>query len=149
MLKRVLWDLNIDQCFVYKIQVGKFWLVFYVAWIICIKAVVHTTTQGNLFWLLINCLNLIKEPIQKQLLTDGLLQNSFFKKIRIFSQKRQAELKGTLTQMWKSVNIFFFIWKWYVIDFSIKLLLVFEICAREIREKFAYKHSETIEYVKN
>ena len=25
----------------------------------------------------------------------------------------------------------------------------FSFCAREIREKFAYKHSETIEYVKN
>ena len=25
----------------------------------------------------------------------------------------------------------------------------FEICAREICEKFVYKHSETIEYVKN
>ena len=29
------------------------------------------------------------------------------------------------------------------------LLLLFEICAREIYEKFIYKHSETIEYVKN
>ena len=28
-------------------------------------------------------------------------------------------------------------------------LLLFEICAREICEKFVYKHSETIEYVKN
>ena len=34
-------------------------------------------------------------------------------------------------------------------DFTLKDLLLFEICAREIREKFVYKHSETIEYVKN
>ena len=34
-------------------------------------------------------------------------------------------------------------------DFTFKHLLLFEICAREIREKFIYKHSETIEYVKN
>ena len=30
-----------------------------------------------------------------------------------------------------------------------KDVLVFEICACELREKFVYKHSETIEYVKN
>ena len=30
-----------------------------------------------------------------------------------------------------------------------KHLLFSKICAREIREKFVYKHSETIEYVKN
>ena len=34
-------------------------------------------------------------------------------------------------------------------DFTLKLLLYFKICAREICEKFVYKHSETIEYVKN
>ena len=28
-------------------------------------------------------------------------------------------------------------------------LLLFEICAREMCEKFIYKHSETIKYVKN
>ena len=28
-------------------------------------------------------------------------------------------------------------------------ILIFEICAREIFEIFVYKHSETIEYVKN
>ena len=38
--------------------------------------------------------------------------------------------------------------KIYVEDFA-KHLLPFEICAREICEKFVYKHSETIEYVKN
>ena len=57
-------------------------------------------------------------------------------------------VKGTLMQIWKSVNIFVFIWK-YVEDFILKDLLLFEIYAREICEKFVYKHSETIEYVKN
>ena len=28
-------------------------------------------------------------------------------------------------------------------------LLLFDICAREMWEKFVYKHSETIGYVKN
>ena len=31
---------------------------------------------------------------------------------------------------------------------TLKHLILFEICAREIFEKFVYKHSETIEYVK-
>ena len=31
----------------------------------------------------------------------------------------------------------------------LKQLLPFEICAREICEKFVYKHSEAIVYIKN
>ena len=34
-------------------------------------------------------------------------------------------------------------------DFTLKQLLLFEICKREICEKFDYKDSETKEYVKN
>ena len=34
-------------------------------------------------------------------------------------------------------------------DFTLKHLLLSEICARVICEKIVYKHSETIEYVKN
>ena len=52
-------------------------------------------------------------------------------------------------QIWKSVNNFVFKWKKYVEGFTLKHILVFEIRAREIRKKFVYKHSETIEYVKN
>ena len=51
-------------------------------------------------------------------------------------------------QVIKSANIFVFIWK-YVEDFTIKHLLLFEICTPEMREKFVYRHSETIKYVKN
>ena len=53
-------------------------------------------------------------------------------------------------QIWKSVNIFVLIWKQYVEDITLKHLLLFELCAREMCEKFVYKHSERIEeYVKN
>ena len=52
-------------------------------------------------------------------------------------------------QIQKSVNIFVFIWKQYAEDFTLKRLLLFEICAREMCVKFVYKHSETIAYVKN
>ena len=34
-------------------------------------------------------------------------------------------------------------------DFTLKHLLLFEICARETCEKFVYKHSKPIKYVKN
>ena len=58
-------------------------------------------------------------------------------------------IKGTLMQIWKSANIFDYICKEYVEKFTLKHLLLFEICTREICENFVYKHSETIEYVKN
>ena len=34
-------------------------------------------------------------------------------------------------------------------NFTLKYLLLSEICPRELCEEFVYKHSETIEYVKN
>ena len=34
-------------------------------------------------------------------------------------------------------------------DITLKHILLFEIFTHEICEKFVYKHSETIEYVKN
>ena len=34
-------------------------------------------------------------------------------------------------------------------SFTLKHLLLFEICTREICEKCFYKHSETMEYAKN
>ena len=39
-------------------------------------------------------------------------------------------------QIWKSAKIFVFIWKYYVEDVTLKLLLLFKICAREVCEKF-------------
>ena len=47
-------------------------------------------------------------------------------------------------QILKSADIFVFIAE-YVEDSTLKHLLHFEICEREIYEKFVYKHSETIE----
>ena len=51
-------------------------------------------------------------------------------------------------QIWKSINIFVFIWE-FVEDFTLKHILLFERYAHEICEKFVYKHLEAIEYVKN
>ena len=58
---------------------------------------------------------------------------------------RRSFFKASLMQIWKSANIFVFIWK-YVEDFTPKHLL---ICALEICGKFVYKHSETVKYVEN
>ena len=44
-------------------------------------------------------------------------------------------LKGTLMQIWKSANIFDFIWKKCAEDFILKELLFFEKCAPETCEK--------------
>ena len=52
-------------------------------------------------------------------------------------------------QIWKSDNVFVFMWKYYVEDFTSKRFLLFKICVPKICEKIVYKHSETIEYVKN
>ena len=52
-------------------------------------------------------------------------------------------------QIWKVANIFVFIKNQYVGDFTLKHLLLLEICACEICEKFVYKHSETTKYVEN
>ena len=60
-----------------------------------------------------------------------------------------GEIKGTLMAIWKSDNIFVFMKKYYVEGFTLKHLLLSEICARELCEKFVYKDTETIEYVKN
>ena len=47
-------------------------------------------------------------------------------------------------QIWKSGNILVFIWKLYVEDFTLKQVSHFELCARELCERFVYKHSETM-----
>ena len=52
------------------------------------------------------------------------------------SNKVFKDIKGTLMQIWKSANMFVFIWKEHVENFILKHLLLFEICAREICESF-------------
>ena len=58
-------------------------------------------------------------------------------------------LKITLIQIWKFASIFVFTWRKYAENFILKHLLLFEICARQIYERFVYKDSETKEYGKN
>ena len=45
-------------------------------------------------------------------------------------------------QIWNSANIIVFAWKWYVENFTLKNLLLFEIYAREICKKFVYKQKQ-------
>ena len=63
--------------------------------------------------------------------------NHLLSNILIFMKKC---FKGTLMQIWKSANVVVFIRKKYVEDFTLKHFLLFKICAREICEKFIYKH---------
>ena len=52
-------------------------------------------------------------------------------------------------QTCKSANTFVFISKKYVEGITLKQLSLFETCPHETWKKFVYKHSETMEYVKN
>ena len=52
-------------------------------------------------------------------------------------------------QIWKSLDIFVFTWKWYADVSTILHILISEICGGKICKIFVYKLSETIEYVKN
>ena len=64
-------------------------------------------------------------------------------------QLEDWQFKGTLMQIWKSANVIVFMWKRYFEGFTLKYLLFFKIWTFEVCEKFPYKHSGTIEYVKN
>ena len=68
--------------------------------------------------------------------------------LMLFNGIACSYIKGTLMQIWKFANVFVFMWKKYVEGFILKHLL-FYICRSRICEKFVYKHSEIIEYVKN
>ena len=61
-----------------------------------------------------------------------------------FTYDQKKKFKGTLIQIWKPTSIFAFIWKYYVEDFTLRNLLLFEICKKSV-----YEHSETIGCVKN
>ena len=52
------------------------------------------------------------------------------------------DIKSTLMQIWASTNIFDLTWKYYVEDFTLKYLLRFEICTREICEKLVFTNIE-------
>ena len=85
-------------------------------------------------------------PVHNTLhLTGDEKRESFSRDLNVSLQL----IKGIIMQIWKFANVFFFMWKTYVEGFTLKHLLLFEICQCKICEKFIYKHSETIEYVKN
>ena len=52
-------------------------------------------------------------------------------------------------QIWKSTYMFVFIWKYYPENFAFLILGTFELYTRKVCEMLIYKHTETIEYVKN
>ena len=70
-------------------------------------------------------------------------------KVKTLNYWVNKPIKGTLMQIWKSVNILVFIWKYYVEDFTLKHLLFLEMSARETCEKFVYKDLEITEYLEN
>ena len=52
-------------------------------------------------------------------------------------------------QIWKSPYIFLFIWKQQPENFGFLTLGIVELYTCKVCEMFVYKHTETIEYVKN
>ena len=70
--------------------------------------------------------------VQKETFEPWWISNQTIMDVRNITEA--AAFKGTLMQIWKSAIIFIFIWK-YVEDFTLKDLLLCEICAREICQK--------------
>ena len=60
-----------------------------------------------------------------------------------------SSLKGTLMQIWKSPYMFVFIQQKYPENFAFLLPRILELYTRKVCKTFVYKHTETIEYVKN
>ena len=70
--------------------------------------------------------------------------------INLIMQARKTLLfKGTLMQIWKSTYMFVFIWKYSPENFAFLILGNLELYTRKVCEMFVYKHTETIESVKN
>ena len=57
--------------------------------------------------------------------------------------------KGALMQIWNFPYLFVFIWKYYPENFVFLILGILELYTRKVCEMFVYKHTETIENVKN
>ena len=63
----------------------------------------------------------------------------FFKKENFNStcnENAYSEIKGTPMQIWSSANIFVFIWKWYVENFTLRHLFVFAFNAKSFAITF-------------
>ena len=115
-------------------------------WSLCINGLTkfntYDTTQTSF-----TCSKLTIETVERgcsKLIIIGITSDHYFT-----PPSSVFIVKGTLMQIWKSANIFVFIWKWYAEELTLKHLLLSEICARGMCEKFVYKHSKKIEYVKN
>ena len=64
-----------------------------------------------------------------------------------YFHRNKLMIKGTL--WWLNLSISLSSYENNAVEFTLKHLLLFELCAREICEKFVYKHySETLQYVK-
>ena len=61
----------------------------------------------------------------------------------------QFFIKGTVMQIWKSTHAFVFTSKYYPENLAFLILRILELYTRKVCEMFVYKHTETIEYVKN
>ena len=60
-----------------------------------------------------------------------------------------SSIKGTLMQISKCRYIFVFMKRWYPEKFAFLILEILELYTRKVCEMFIYKHTETMEYVKN
>ena len=58
-------------------------------------------------------------------------------------------LKGTLMEIWKSPYMFVFIYKYYRENFAFLILVILELHTRKVCKIFVYKHTETLEYIRN
>ena len=58
-------------------------------------------------------------------------------------------LKGTIIKIGKFPYMFVFTWKYCPENFVFLILGILELYTRKVYEMFVYKHTETIEYVKN
>ena len=62
---------------------------------------------------------------------------------------QRVNFKGTPMQIWKSTHMFVCLEKYCHENFAFLILAIFELLTRKVCEMFIYKHTETIEYVKN
>ena len=85
------------------------------------------------------------------LMTEKFQSNLISCRFFDFWEKKRIKIdsiKGTLIQIWRSVNMFLFQIK-KMLRYHIKTSFTFRDMRTSVCEKLVYKQSETIEYVKN
>ena len=65
------------------------------------------------------------------------------------AQEMKSCIKGILMQIWKSPYMFVLMQKQNSENFPFWILGILELYTRKVCKMFVYKHTETIEYVKN